>query len=322
MTRLINHPLIWLFATFLCFPSQAILAADNADAKAQRKAAQTERQQLRKARNKENQRNVKEFRTFTKSLKKEYKERGRGLDADFKVQSLELKAERDLDITAAEKELQKSMTEMMFNYQNRDNQQTIEQLRANMEKHRDRVFAIRRESALAQHKQLIEYEKKKHQLYTEQDRKALDMARKLRLTEQREPIMASAKGGELTDQETRWNEKEVKQVEKLYASNRRLLSEFHYGEELRQWEIRNKQEDFELEWKKKEELHKLNNQQTYYSLLSTAFAGGKEQIDPKEISEQLAELNAQTKSINIRYNKIRDQNKVRRKEEKRDITGR
>jgi hypothetical protein len=305
----------------LLLPNLSAYAADDTNLKAERRAAQQQRQLLKKERNKNNQAAVKSFREFTRELKQDYKEQLRQLGTDFKLQSIELKAERNSKIALAEQGMQQTVTQLMMNSQKPDNQEAIEKLKAEIKQHSDTVFAIKKQSTQEFNKEMLNNERKKHQLLTEQDQKALQKAQSLGLRGRHKPLLAEAIGGELTDKEQKWNEREAKEVDKTFKRNQRLLGEFIHGSTLREWEIGNKQQDFNLAWQQKEELHAINSEQVYYTLFS--FAGdGNAEANQQQLSQKISEITTQTRLINIKYQKLKEQNKVKRREKKRQITGR
>jgi hypothetical protein len=96
------------------------------------------------------------------------------------------------------------------------------------------------------------------------------------------------------------------------------LKEFRNGEKLRAWERKNLDEAFKLKWDEKEEGHKLNIEQTFYnSLLLQANQGAK--INQQDIMAKFAEINKQNQLIKIKYRKVRQQNNIKRREEKKKI---
>lgn len=317
---MIHYPTI-LFIGALLLPNFYALAADDASVKAERRTAHQQRQQLKKERTKSNQAAVKTFREFSRDLKLDYKEQLRQADTEFKLQSIELRAERDSKIALAEKDMQQTMTQLMLNAKQFDSEEAISQLKADIKQHSDQVFAIKKQAAQIVHEAMVNNEEKKHQLLTQRDQQALEKAQSLGLRDKYEPILADAIGGELTSKEASWNEREAKEIDKLFSKNQRLLNEFLIGAELREWEIGNLKEDFDLQWRQKEELHNLNAEQVYYSMFS--FAGiADNQPNQQQLSERLAEMTTQNKLINIKYQKLKEQNKVKRREKQRLITGR
>lgn len=120
-------------------------------------------------------------------------------------------------------------------------------------------------------------------------------------------------GDGLTEQEQRWNKREKKEVVKLEQRNRKTLSAFRNGEKLRKWEIEKLNEDFKLTWDEKAELHALDSQQLFYNAMFMQAAQGGT-IDQQNFMAKLAEINEQKKLINVEYRKIRDQNRIKRRQ--------
>ena len=295
-------------------------SADDKTLRKQRSEAQKQRQALKNERNKSIQSASREFRQFAKDLKKEYQEKSRDLDTEFRLQQIDLQAERNMQIATAEAEMQQKMTSMLLNIQSA-NQDTLVQIKDNMQAHTQQVFVIRKQSAQLEQDQKMENELARHQLMSERDQMALDKAEALGLRGKYSPILAEPIGDALTKQEETWNERELKTIEKLSATNQRLFAEYDYGTTLRKWEMANKQEDFKLLWLKKTELQAINHEQSFYNTLLFQ-SGNNTAEDQQEISRRIAEYSKQIQHTNIKYKKFADKNRVKRKEQKRKIMGR
>jgi hypothetical protein len=296
-------------------PLDITLAADDKALKAERRAAQQERQQQKNDRARENREAIKDFRQFAGDLKKEYTERTRDLDSEYQIQREELKAERQKKIAAVDADLQSKFTGMLLNPSSEET--SMEQLRADMKAYSVKAFEIKRQAARDEHEEFIQNEKRKHELLSERDERALDEAKSLGLMDKAKPIIAKPIGGELTRNEERWNEREKKEVQRLFESNQRQLAEFLYGKELREWEIANKREDFELKSEKEKALHELNSEQTW--LNSLMFSPQMDENERQDFMDKLAELRKKTQEINIDFNKRKKQNNLRRSNERRKI---
>jgi hypothetical protein len=308
---------VMLYSLFLAlaFPLDSALAADDKEIKAERRAAQQQRQQLKNDRARENREAMKDLRLFASDLKKEYTERARDLDSEYSIQREELKAERQKKIAAVDAELQSKFTGMLLDPSSGET--SMEQLREDMKTYSDKAFEIKQQAAREEHEEFIRNEKRKHELFSERDNRVLDEAKSLGLMDKAEPIIAKPIGGELTRNEERWNEREKKEVQRLFDSNQRQLAEFLYGKELREWEIANKREDFELKSEKEQALHELKSEQTW--LNSLMFSPQMDEKARKEFTDELAELNKKTQEINIEFNKRKKQNNLRRSNERRKI---
>ncbi|GAB4348147.1 MAG: hypothetical protein Kow006_08570 [Gammaproteobacteria bacterium] len=296
-------------------PIQAVSADEKALA-AERRAAHQERQRERNERGKRNREALTQFRHYANALKQTYRERLSELDAEFRLQQTELDAEREAEIAGAEAEIQQSITQLFLRPAGEADQNSMEQLRETFNTYQEKLFDIRRRAARKEHEERIANEIRKHELLTERDREALAEAESLGLLARPKAILATPIGGSLTPAEERWNEREKKEVERLFQSNRQQLAEFINGAKIREWEINNKKEDFELEWRKKEELHALNAEQQYFNLL--AFSGGSPQ-NQQELARKLSEISKQTRLINIKYNKLRKQNRITRNQERKKL---
>ena len=76
------------------------------------------------------------------------------------------------------------------------------------------------------------------------------------------------------------------------------------------------EEDFELMWQEKAEEHVLGAEQMFYnSLLMQSGQDGA--VAQQEFLSRLAELNKEKQLIKIKYKKISDLNRIKRREEKR-----
>lgn len=316
---MIKTPL-FIIALVIAFPFSSSYAEDEKTINAQRRDAQKQRQQLKNERNKSNSEALRGFRQFARSLKTEFKQKARALDTAFKLRKVDLNAEHQSRVAAAEAELQQSMTNMMLGGQNIDQQATLDKFRADLKAHSDKIYQLRKQAARAEHEAMIENELEKHRLLTQRDQQALDEARSLGLLDRPGPILATAIGDGLDKNEQRWNEREQKEVEKLYKNNQRPLAEFVSGSKLREWEIQNRRDDFTLEWQKNDELQALNGENNFYNLFLPQLATGDE-ANQQEVANRIAEISKQNKLINIKYRKIKDKTRIRRNEQKKKILG-
>lgn len=318
---MIKSSFLLMIMLAIAVPCSNVYAADDKTIKAQRREAQKERQQQKNERNRNNNEARKELRQFVQPLKKEYQQKARDLDTEFRLRKVDLNAEHQSKVVSAEAELQQSMTQMMLNPQKYDQQQAMEKLKDDMKVHSNKVYELRKQAAQIAHQALIENELEKHRVMSERDQTALDQAKSLGLQDRPEPILATPIGDGLNKNEERWNEREKKDVEKLYNSNQRQLGEFIRGSNLREWEIQNRREDFKLEWQKKDELQVLNSENNYYNLFLPQLATGSE-TSQQEVANRIAEISKQNRLINIKYQKINQKNRIQRTEQKRKIMGR
>lgn len=300
-------------------PQAIVLAADDKAIKAERREAQKQRQQQKRERSNNNNAAIKQVRNLASELKREYQQRIRDLDTDYQLQKEELRAERQTKIAQAEAEMQQNISQLLLSPA-KDENDSLEKLKADIKAHADKVFVIRQQADSDQHKEFIANENRKHQLLLERDNKVLTKAKQLGLMEKYPRILAKPLGDGLTKQEQRWNDNEQKNVDRLYKNNQRQLGEFIYGEKLREWEINNKREDFEMEQRKKKELHEIKSEQNYLNALM--FSPQKGEQAAQEISKQLTEISKKVRVTNIKYDKEKRQKQIKRKQQRRKITGR
>ena len=121
--------------------------------------------------------------------------------------------------------------------------------------------------------------------------------------------------------EEQWNARERKEVVKIKERNQYTIGEFEYGARLRDWEMQNMEEDFELEWREKAEDNALGAEQSFFNLLLMQPAQSEETAR-QDIMSRVTELNKEKQLIKIKYKKIKDQNRIKRREEKKKIQGR
>lgn len=306
-------------ATVLAF--NPALADESKELRKQRQAAQKERQVQKNERSKEISEATRAFREVTRELKTDYREQTKDLDTEFELRRVELKAEHDARVAGAEAEYQQKMSGLFMKPGVEMNEQAIGQLQAEGRAFADELFALRKQSAQELHQERIANEERKNALLTERDHMALDEASGLGLTRDYAPILATPTGDGLTDQEKKWNAREKKEVVKLEERNRKTLSEFRTGETLREWEIEKLNEDFKLTWNEKAEVQALDSQQIFYNAMFMQAAQGGQvgQIDQQQFMNEMTELNKKKQLIKIEYKKIRDQNRIKRREQKKKI---
>lgn len=315
MISILRH--ITLAFVLLYAPGHGV-AADDQELYKQRLEAQRERQQQVNDRNREINAARSDFRSFAQELKKDYREKMKSVDTELELHKVDIKADHDTRVADAEAEYQSKILSVYMNPEGANTPRTPEQLSADTKAHADTLFSLKKQYAETLHAETIAIEKKKDALWTEMDRKALDEAATLGLTGEYEPILATPIGGELTAQEERWNEREKKAVMKHEEQNRKLLTEFRNGAKLRQWEIRNLDEDFRLTWEEKDKVHALDaEQKVVNSMLTGAGQGG--QVGQQQWMKQIQELGAEKRKINSEYRKIRGKNRIERREQRKAI---
>ena len=284
----------------------------------QRRASQKERQLEKSERNRLIKDATKEFKDFARDLRAEYRDRINELETEFELKRVELRAGHDAKLAAAEAEYQKKLAELISQPGVRLDESTIEELRTKAKAFSDELFQMRKEAAVDLLRGRVAKETRQNEILTEQDRQALDKAASLGLLQDYSPILATAVGDGLTSQEERWNEREGEEVLRLKDRNAKLLNEFTSGEALRQWEIKNLKEDFQLEWAEKSELQALESEEYFYNALLVQ-AAKNPSFDQKKAASKLTQLAKQKKAIQTRYKEIRDKNRLARREEKKEL---
>ena len=315
MTRVLS---LLLLAFMVLSPPGFATADDSKELRKQRHDAQQERQKQKNARAAEINEATRDFKEYARDLKTDYREQLKDLDSEFELRRVELKADHNARVAGVEAENQKKLMGLFMNPEVEYTDQTVQQLQAEAKTFAGALFDLKKQSAEELQRELIANEERKNTLLAEADQMALDEAAKLGLTDEYAPILAAPIGDGLTKQEERWNGREKKEVVKLDERNRKTLSAFRNGAKLRQWEIGNLNEDFKLSWDEKAKLHALQSERIFYNTLSMQVVQAG-QVDRQKVVEQMTELNEKTKLINIEYRKIRDKNRITRREEKKAI---
>lgn len=306
-------------ALAVAIPFNTAEAAESKELRKQRQVAQKERQMRKNERYREISEATRSFREYVRELKIDYEAKLKDLNTEFELREVELKAEHDARVVGAEAEYQQKMSALFMKPGTELNEQTIEQMQAEGRAFADKLFALKRQSAAELHRERVANEERKNALLSERDRAAMNKASSLGLTKSYQPILATPIGDGLTDQEKKWNEREEKEVVKLEEGNRKTLSEFKNGERLRKWQIENLNEDFELSWNEKAEQHALDSEQLFYNSLLMQAAAQEGAIDRQKLMRGIAQLNEKKKLIKLQYRKTRDQNRIRRRDEKKMI---
>jgi len=315
MTKILYAPLL---ALALLTPLTLAIAGDDKALQEERKAAEKERKTEQKERYEENRTAEKALKEFNRSSMAEYRERTDDLDTEFKLRRVELEADHEAKIAEAEAAYQKKLTALFMTPGRQFDEQTIAQMQTDGKAYSDELFALKKQFAEELHHEQVANEERKSALLTEREQLVLDKAAELGLTEKPAPILATPIGDGLTDREEKWNEKEQQEVEKLYQRNMKLLAEVRTGKQMRDLDIRYLKEDFKLTWEEKAELQALESRQVFYNtMLMQASTGGE--TNTEGFMAQMAELNKEKKLINIKYKKIREQNRIKRKEEKKEL---
>ena len=85
--------------------------------------------------------------------------------------------------------------------------------------------------------------------------------------------------------------------------------------------MQNMEEDFDLKWREKAEDHALGAEQSLYNVLLMQAAQGGE-ASQQDLMNRMTEINKEKQLIKIKYKKIKDKNRIKRREEKKKIQGR
>jgi len=309
---------LYLLMPTLFFINTSTLAEDSKELRKQQYAAQKERQVKKKERREEVKEAKAEFREYTRELKTEYREKLKDIETEFELKRVELEANHDSKVAVADAEYQKKFSDLFMKQNAKYDEKTIERLQQEGKVFADELFSLKKQSAEEIYQARVVNVENNNKLLLDRDRLALDKASELGLTKDYAPVLATPIGSTLTKKEKRWNEKEKKAVIKLKKANRKLLSKFRNGEKLRNWQIKLMNDDFKLTWDEKSELHGIDSQQLFFNtLIMRAMLG--EQFDQESFMSKIAENNKQKNLIKIKYKKIRDQNEIKRRKEKKDI---
>ena len=304
-----------LFAT----ETRANSAVDERNLKELRREAHRERQALRKERNQRLNDAVKSLRLEADDITAEYRERVRTIDTEFDLDRVRLDAETDSEIAALEGALQKELGVGMAAATETALLNHLSAMGERTRAHQDRVFEARKRGAGRVQAAQLEALSRKGRLLSERDDRVLARARELGLMTMPTPVLATPIGGELTRNEIQWNEREQRDVQRLHERHVGLLGEFSYGQKLRAWERANLEEDFALEWQELSELQDLQSQQRMLNPVMLQ-AGMADETSRQQSFARLAELGEQQNQIKIRYQHLRRERDIQRREEKRALT--
>ena len=301
----------------LLFPQTETFAKDDKALRKQRSEAQKERQQQKRDRSADLTDANRTLQAFARDQKSDYQQQLKDLDLDFQLREVELKAARDKKKAAADAEYQKLILGL-FTSNPDSSKESMETLQARFKKYADENFKIKKEGAESVQQERVAVQKQKNALLDKRDQEILAEADSLGLTTKPQPILAEPIGGELTNSEKSWNDREKKEVERIYERNRRTLREYRNGKALRDWELTNMEEDFKLKWQEKEEIHKVQSEQTFYnSLMMTASTGDK--VDQKDLMNRIAEMGKKIQIIRIDAGETKKKNHLLRAKKRREL---
>ncbi len=307
-----------LMSVVLIFPFDHIHAKEDKELRQQRQAAQKELQAKKTARNQELADATKSFREFTRNLKQEYQALLKDVALEFELKQPELQAARDSRMAEAEADYQAKWSSLFLQPNGKMDEEAITKVQQEAKAYSDEKFRLKKEAAQIAHNERMENEKQQHALLQEQDNRAMEEAASLGLTKTYEAILATPINGELTRQQEQWNEREKKDVDRIHQSNRQVVREFKNGGKIRAWELKNLEEDFQLEWTEKQELQDLESQQMFFTSFLMQPTQGQE-VNQQEIMAKFAEIAKQNKLVKIKYNTTRKKNSITRREEKKKL---
>ncbi|MDH5736054.1 MAG: hypothetical protein OEY87_08020 [Gammaproteobacteria bacterium] len=311
-----TYLLTFVIAAGILF-STSVIAADK-ELRQQRAAAQKEQSLQIKERSELIKDAERSFKEVIKEINNENRERIAELETEFNLTQVDLNAAHETRVASAESDHQKKLMDLFMDPSGKFDEQKLQQMEVDFKKHSDELFALKKQSAEEIHRATVKHIANKNKIYDEGDHSILKQASTLGLTNEYSPILITPAGGALTRQEERLNEKEKKNVVKIKQANMKLLSRYRNGKELREWEIQNIEEDFKILWEENAELHDLDSQQMLYNnLLMGAFQG--KAFNHQDLTEKIAENNKKKSMITIEYKKIRDKNRIKRNNEKKEI---
>ncbi len=310
--------LIGLLGLLLVLPQgyTPAFAQDDKELRAQRSEAHKARSEERKQRNQDLSDAARELRDHARELEAAYKPEAQAIDTAYRLEEVRLRAEGAERVARAETEFQKEFTGAMFTQGAEPDAQRLQALEANARAYGERLFALKRQAAEEAHRARMQAEADKDRLRDSLDQKVLARAAELGLTRDYAPILARPIGGELTRQEEQWNQREEKEVAKIAERNAKLLAPYRNGQRLREWERTNAEEDFRLQWEEDAERQAITAQHSVYGMLLQPAQG---EAAGQAFMERAAELAEQERLIQIRYQQIRQEKTIKRREEKKRI---
>lgn len=309
-----------MLLSLVALPAGTAGAQTDKELRDQRSAAQKERNEKKKERDREIADASRELREHARELETEYREKLRQVDVDFELKKVELQAGHQAKVATAEAEFQKKLSAAMMAPGAQDLQQRMAQFEVEMKAMSSELFRLKQEAAGIEHKERMAVEARKHEMLGEMDQAVLRKAESLGLTREHAPILASPIGGALTRPEEQWNERERKEVKAIAERNGKALAKYANGAKLREWERANMEEDFRLAWEEKRELNELASQRMLFGAFMLQ-ADPSKPADAQSLTDRLAEVDRQEKLIKIRYDQLRKENAIKRREERRKLGG-
>lgn len=313
-----------LYPAFLSFalllPVGPAEAQTDKELRERRQASEKARRDEQRSRDQAISEATRVFSEYARGLEAGYKERLRELDTGFELKQVALTADQDAKIAGAEAETQKKLSAVLMRSNVQWTPERLKEIEREARAHSDEFFRIRKEVAAIAHQEKMAVESRKHALLAEMDEKAMTRAASLGLTKDYPPILARPIGGALTRQDEQWNQREEQNVARIRERNARTVSRFQNGARVRAWERGILDEDFRLAWDERRELQELESRQSLFGALVLQVGEGKE-ADRQALMDRIAELNKEQQLIRIKYDQIRKENAIKRREERRKLVG-
>lgn len=304
--------------TLAWLPGGTAGAQTDKELRDQRSAAQKERTEKKRQRDREVADASRNLREYARELDTGYREKLRQVDVGFELKRVELEAGHKAKVAAAETEFMKNLSVAMRASENQDMQQRIAQLEVEMKAMSAELFRLKEEAAAIEHKERMAIEARKHELLAEMDQAVLRKAENLGLTREHPPVLATPIGGELTRSEEQWNERERNDVRTIAVRNRAALAKYTNGAKLRAWERGNTEEDFRLAWDEKRELNELASRRILFGAFMLQTDPSKP-ADAEALTNRLAEAEHQEKLVKIKYDQLRKTKAIERREARRKL---
>jgi hypothetical protein len=310
---------IVLISVVFVFPLLNASAKESKVLREQRLKAHNERLAKKRQRTDEIAKAKKRYNLFERDLKAAYKPKLKELDTQFNLKRVELEANAKAKMAELESENRKAMMRYLMKPDRSRNKETIDKMKAEKSGYLSKLFALQKTSDKAIHEERIANEKRKNAILKQRDQLALDKAESLGLMQEYAPILARPIGGGLTKSEERWNEQEKKNSAQIKKNNRVILRKFEREKKIREWRIQNLITDFNLRCRKNEERHKIDSEVALYNALIIYSKENTNGVAQREYLTKLSDLDKKKQLITIKYKKIKEQNRIKRRAEEKKI---
>lgn len=305
--------------TVFFFPLLDASAIESKDLRVQRLAAHNKRLAKKRQRTDEIAKARKSCNLFERDLKAAYKPKLKELDTEFNLKRVELEADAKAKMAELEAENRKAMMRYLMKPEKLHNRETIDKIKAEKSGYMSKLFALQKTSDKAIHEERIANEKRKNAILKQRNQLALDKAESLGLMQEYAPILARPIGGGLTKSEERWNEQEKKNAARINKNNRGIPRKFERDEKIREWRIQNLTADFNLRCRENEERHKIDSEIMLYDALIIYSKKNATGTAQREYLSKLSDLDKKKALIRIKYEKIKEQNIIKRRAEEKKI---